>query len=102
MEGVAASRHLDLVAPAGALYAFPRVRAVSFGDFDDNGFALRLLEEESVLVVPGTSFNVPNSHHFRLTLLPPPAQLVEVFVRIDRVLERMASEQPRRKVASAA
>ena len=35
-------------------------------------------------------------------LLPPPAQLVEVFVRIDRVLERMAGEQPRRKVASAA
>ena len=30
------------------------------------------------------------------------AQLMEVFVRIDRVLERMASEQPRRKVASAA
>ncbi|EIL89691.1 aminotransferase AlaT [Rhodanobacter fulvus Jip2] len=102
MEGVAASRHLDLVAPAGALYAFPRVRAESFGEFDDNAFALRLLEEESVLVVPGSSFNVPRSHHFRLTLLPPPAQLMEVFVRIDRVLERMASEQPRRKVASAA
>jgi alanine-synthesizing transaminase len=36
---------------------------------------------------------VPNSHHFRLTLLPPPAQLQEVFVRIERVLTRMAHEQ---------
>jgi alanine-synthesizing transaminase len=67
--------------------------------FDDNAFALRLLEEESVLVVPGTSFNVPRSHHFRLTLLPPPTQLREVFVRIERVLARMALEQPQRSAS---
>ena len=101
IEGVAASRYLQLVAPAGALYAFPSVCAQNFPAFDDNAFALRLLEEESVLVVPGSSFNVPNSRHFRLTLLPPPAQLAEVFTRIDRVLERMAAQSPR-KVASAA
>jgi alanine-synthesizing transaminase len=93
LRGVAASRHLDLVAPDGALYAFPQVRAEHIPDFDDESFALRLLEEESVLVVPGSSFNVPRSRHFRLTLLPPPAQLREVFVRIERVLVRMAQEQ---------
>jgi alanine-synthesizing transaminase len=94
MEGVAASAYLDLVAPAGALYAFPQVRADRIDAFDDESFALRLLEEESVLVVPGSSFNVPRSRHFRLTLLPQPAQLHEVFVRIERVLARMAGEQP--------
>jgi alanine-synthesizing transaminase len=62
---------------------------------------LRLLEEESVLVVPGSSFNVPRSRHFRLTLLPPPAQLGEVFVRIERVLVRMAKEQSRSTMAVA-
>jgi alanine-synthesizing transaminase len=36
---------------------------------------------------------VPGSRHFRLTLLPPPAQLREVFVRIEQVLVRMAHEQ---------
>ena len=76
--------------PDGALYAFPQVRADRFARFDDEAFALRLLEEESVLVVPGSSFNVPRSRHFRLTLLPPPAQLREVFARIERVLARMA------------
>ncbi len=99
LQSVAASRYLDLVAPDGALYAFPQVRADHFPTFDDNAFALRLLEEESVLVVPGTSFNVPRSHHFRLTLLPPPTQLREVFVRIERVLAGMALEQPQRSAS---
>ena len=95
LDGVGASRYLDLVAPAGALYAFPQVRADALPQFDDNAFALRLLEEEAVLVVPGSSFNVPQSRHLRLTLLPPPAQLAEVFVRIERVLGRMVIEQAR-------
>ena len=69
--------------------------------FDDEAFALRLLEEEQVLVVPGTSFNVPSSRHLRLTLLPQPVQLREVFVRMERVLTRMAAEQPRRATAAA-
>jgi alanine-synthesizing transaminase len=94
LRGVASSDYLALVAPQGALYAFPQVRADRFASFDDEAFALRLLENESVLVVPGSSFNVPRSRHFRLTLLPPPAQLHEVFVRIERVLARMAGEQP--------
>jgi alanine-synthesizing transaminase len=101
LEGVAASRYLDVVTPGGALYAFPRVRSDRIADFNDNAFALRLLEEESVLIVPGSSFNVPNSRHMRLTLLPQPAQLREVFVRMERVLGRMA-EQPAPRIAVAA
>ncbi|WEN15956.1 aminotransferase class I/II-fold pyridoxal phosphate-dependent enzyme [Rhodanobacter sp. AS-Z3] len=101
LEGVAASDYLDLVVPDGALYAFPQVRAERIPHFDDEAFALRLLEEESVLVVPGSSFNVPRSRHFRLTLLPPPAQLHEVFVRIERVLAAMAREQSPAAVAVA-
>ena len=93
LQGVAASDYLDLVTPHGALYAFPQVRADRIASFDDEAFALRLLEQESVLVVPGSSFNVSASRHLRLTLLPPPAQLREVFGRFERVLARMAQEQ---------
>jgi len=89
LEGVEASRFLELVAPQGALYAFPSVHADTLPDFDDNAFALRLLEEEGVLLAPGSSFHVEASRHLRLTLLPEPAALRDVFVRIERVLERM-------------
>ena len=59
--------------------------------FDDHAFALELMETEHVLVVPGSSFNVPYRNHFRVTLLPEPEQLREVFRRIDRVLARRAA-----------
>lgn len=99
LEQVAGSPFLDVVAPGGAIYAFPWVRTDAIASFDDTAFALRLLDEEGVLLVPGTSFNLRASRHLRLTLLPEAKQLAEVFVRMDRVLARMADEvQP---VASA-
>lgn len=101
LAGVASSQYLDVVTPGGALYAFPRVRSDLMPEFDDNAFALRLLEEESVLIVPGSSFNVPDSRHMRITLLPQPAQLSEVFVRMERVLERMAAAEPLRATVAA-
>ena len=91
IESCAQSRFLDLVAPQGALYAFPGVRQTLLPGFDDQAFALNLLEQESVLVVPGSGFNFSAHNHFRITLLPQAAQLREVFARIERTLERMAS-----------
>lgn len=99
LESIARSRFLECVAPAGALYAFPLVRADALPDFDDNDFAMRLLEDELALVVPGSSFDLPSSRHFRITLLPEAAQIADVFARIERVLARMADERPRARVA---
>jgi alanine-synthesizing transaminase len=99
LDGVARSRFLECVAPGGALYAFPSVRADVFPDFDDVAFALRLLDEEHALVVPGSSFNLQASRHFRITLLPEPAEIADVFARIERALARAADEQPAVRVA---
>ncbi|MEL1263196.1 aminotransferase class I/II-fold pyridoxal phosphate-dependent enzyme [Pseudoxanthomonas putridarboris] len=90
IEACRASEHLDLVDPAGALYAFPAVVGDAAKAFDDHAFALELMETEGVLVVPGSSFNVPYRNHFRVTLLPEAATMREVFVRIDRALVRRA------------
>ena len=100
LGGVAASEFLDIVAPRGALYAFPSVNVAALPVFDDNEFALRLLENESVLLAPGSSFNVPASRHLRLTLLPEPALIGDVFARIERTLARLAgSPQSREALA---
>jgi alanine-synthesizing transaminase len=81
---------LSLVAPSGALYAFPAVVGPAAQGFDDHDFALQLMEEEGVLVVPGSSFNVPYRNHFRVTLLPEAGVMREVFGRIDKLLARRA------------
>ena len=100
IDACAASPHLSLQAPAGALYGFPRVVGEAARGFDDHDFALQLLEQENVLIVPGTSFNVPYRDHFRVTLLPQAPVLREVMARIDRVLERRAdADQPGSAVA---
>src|SRR5688572_1922028 len=101
-ESVAASKHLQLVAPAGALYAFPSVTGDAAKGFDDHRFALELLETEDVLVVPGSSFNVPYRNHFRVTLLPQPDDLREVFHRIERLLDRYAGHDAGQAQAAVA
>ncbi|HXS73161.1 MAG TPA: aminotransferase class I/II-fold pyridoxal phosphate-dependent enzyme [Rhodanobacteraceae bacterium] len=97
IEGVARSEFLELVAPRGALYAFPAVRAESLPRFDDEAFALRLLEEEHALIVPGSSFNLAPSRHFRMTLLPEARVITEVLARIERTLVRMAEDAAARR-----
>jgi alanine-synthesizing transaminase len=101
IEACEASEHLQLVAPQGALYGFPAVVGAAAQGFDDHAFALEMLESEDVLIVPGSSFNVPFRNHFRVTLLPEAPVLREVFARIDRVLSRRAEAASAQAVAVA-
>jgi len=43
-----------------------------------------------VLVAPGSSFNTPYSDHFRITTLPDPELIKDVFSRIETLLEQRA------------
>jgi alanine-synthesizing transaminase len=91
LDAVRASRFLALDPPDGAMYAFIRVRSDAMPDFDDQQFALDLLEQKHVLVAPGVSFNVPYRDHFRITNLPDAATLRTVFARIEELLGAGAS-----------
>jgi alanine-synthesizing transaminase len=91
IDNVATSRHLRLVRPAGAMYAFIRVDAGGLPRFDDQQFAIDLLEQKHILVAPGVSFNVPYVDHFRITTLPDAATLRNVFARIEELLSNYSA-----------
>jgi len=95
IDAVEASRFLDLVTPDGAMYAFPSVKPDVFPDFDDHRFAAELLEHKHMLIVPGSSFNIPERNHFRITLLPEAEDLEKAFAKIDDLLEELADEPER-------
>jgi len=91
LGAVQRSRFLTLSPPGGAMYAFVGVNPATLSDFDDQQFALDLLEQKHVLVAPGVSFNVPYGNHFRVTNLPDAATLREVFARIEELLGTYAA-----------
>lgn len=91
IDAVESSRYLTLVKPQGSMYAFVGVDPEMLPRFDDNEFALTLLEQKHILVAPGVSFNVSYKNHFRMTFLPDAAMLDRVFQRIDELLGTYAS-----------
>jgi len=97
LEATTTSRFLHLAPPKGSMYAFVRVKTEELPDFDDQTFALDLLEQKHVLLAPGTSFNVPYRDHFRTTLLPDAALLKKVFARIDDLLTSYVGRAPNDK-----
>jgi len=90
-DAVEQSRYLSMIMPRGAMYAFIRLDESLADKIDDRTFALELLESKHVLVAPGSSFNTPYSDHFRITTLPDPELIKDVFSRIESLLEKHAA-----------
>ena len=102
IDGVARSKYLRLSKPMGALYSFVEVRTEVLPDFDDQAFALELLEKKHVLLAPGVSFNVAYRNAFRITNLPEPQIIATVFTRIEELLDAHAAARPELHVVAAA
>ena len=104
LDGVANSKYLEVHAPRGAIYAFIGIKPGVLPDFVDQQFAMDLLQHKHVLLAPGSSFNTSYRTHFRITNLPTPEVLAEVFHRMEEVLDSYASgaepasQSPGRKV----
>lgn len=98
IEAVERSAYLRLVPPRGSMYAFIGVDLKKLPDFDDEVFAMELLEHQHVLVAPGSSFNTPYRTHFRITTLPDEDQMLDVFTRIDTVLEQMSGRRAKLEI----
>ncbi len=89
IRGVEASEYLSVIAPGGSMYAFVGADTEKLPGFDDQRFAMELLEKEHVLIAPGSSFNVDYRNYFRMTILPQSKVIDEVFVRMERVLRSL-------------
>ena len=86
IDAVNQSLNMQMIAPQGAMYAFINVNKPGF---DDRKFALKLLEEEHILIAPGTSFNYSNKNAFRITLLPEALVLQDCIKRMDNLISSM-------------
>ena len=71
--------------PRGAFYAFPRIAATGMSDEE---FAEKLLFEEQVAVVPGSSFGACGAGYIRCAYCTAYDKLEEALVRIERFLKK--------------
>jgi aminotransferase len=71
--------------PHGAFYAFPNVAITGM---DDETFAQKLLEEERVAVVPGTSFGAGGAGYVRCSYATAYEQIEEALQRMQHFMHR--------------
>lgn len=72
--------------PQGAFYAFPDISSTGLSAEE---FAERLLQEEHVLVVPGSAFGQAGAGHVRCSYATSLPHIEEALQRIQRFVERV-------------
>ncbi len=74
--------------PKGAFYAFPSVETTGLtGD----EFAERLLIEEQIAVVPGSSFGIGGENHVRIAYCKSIEQIETALERLERFVKRIST-----------
>jgi len=79
---------LSCVKPRGAIYMFPRLDPEVYRIKDDVALILDILEQEKILLVQGSAFNIKDRDHFRLVFLPREDELRHAVTQIGNVLSQ--------------
>ena len=66
---------LTCVKNHGAFYVFPKLDKKKFNITSDKKFALDLLHEKHIFIVPSSGFDWDGNDHFRIVMLPEPEQM---------------------------
>lgn len=77
---------LPTVMPTGAFYAFPSIAESGLSSFD---FAVKLLEEEELAVVPGDAFSYLGEGYVRLSYAYSLEELEEALLRLEKFWKRI-------------
>lgn len=72
--------------PHGAFYAFANVQ---ISGMDDETFAQKLLQEEKVAVIPGTSFGAGGENYVRMSYAASYEKIEEALQRMEHFIRRM-------------
>ena len=78
---------ITAVKPKGGFYIFPKIDTKKFNITNDEQFALDLLHEKKILLVPGKGFNWNKPDHFRVVYLPRIEVLTECMTNLDDFLQ---------------
>lgn len=78
---------LEVEKPSGAFYIFPSIKKFNMKSFD---FALRLLDEEGLAVVPGDAFSEAGEGFIRLSYAYSMEVLEEGLSRLERFIKRIS------------
>ena len=78
---------LSCVKPRGAIYMFPKLDPSIYKIDDDVALIMDILEQEQILLVQGSAFNIEDTQHLRLVFLPRVDELEPAVAGIARVLE---------------
>lgn len=81
---------MEIVEPKGALYVFPSIE--KYGITGEE-FAIRLLEEENVAVVPGAAFGAEFEYYIRCSYATSIEEIKESIVRVGRFVKRLEAEK---------
>jgi aminotransferase len=81
---------LECFEPFGAFYTFPCIKEF---DMTSEEFAMRLLEEEKVAVVPGTAFGACGEGFLRISYAYSLEALKEALDRMERFINRLRQER---------
>lgn len=77
---------ISCVKPKGALYLFPKLDPAMYPIEDDEKFVFELLQQEKILLVQGSGFNIDDRQHFRVVFLPRVDTLEDAIGRLERFL----------------
>ena len=72
--------------PEGAFYVFPDISALGL---NSNDFALKLLESERVVTVPGTAFGICGEGHIRMSFAASEENIREALKRISNFVAKL-------------
>jgi aminotransferase len=80
---------LSLIEPKGAFYAFINIKDTGLSSEE---FAIRLLKEKKVVVVPGTAFGEAGEGYIRISYVTTKEQLMEGCKRMNEFATELKKE----------